>query len=102
MMKLTVLVTISEDEHIRNKMNVEVGFPSNQAKVSVNDAAYILASGISLLVKTCNNAGMKDHNLLSGVIQYLENEFASVTSFSDGKLNTSNFAENDTTKITKF
>lgn len=67
------------------KSNIEIGFPSNKPHLDVRESSHLLASGISLLIKSCSKYSLeiKDSDLLKEVIKHLEDEFVSTTSFED-------------------
>ena len=88
----TVFVTVSITSEGR-KRNVAITFPSQQEKMSVRETSHILASGISLMIKTCsiNDTGIKDYQLIEEVIEHLRMEFSSIESFNDAKHYSENF-----------
>jgi hypothetical protein len=84
-MKYQVVVTAESRED--GRVNVGISYPQNQSKISFQATAHILASGISLLVRMCDQeSGIKDHELIRDVINQLEQEFISTTDFNDAKL----------------
>lgn len=79
------------------KTFISLGFPPNQEKLSLKEVTHVLVSAVSLLVKSCKNedSEIKDYELMSEVIQHLNHEFSSVTSFSDAKTDNSMFKEDE-------
>lgn len=82
-----ISLTITVKEQPDGRAGVVLGYPENQERLSVSDMARILASGISLCVKLAPEDGtVKDYELMQEVIDYLNNEFISLESFSDATL----------------
>lgn len=81
-------ITVSINVHGDGRNDVYIGFPKGQEKVSVQDAAHMLAAGINLLVKSCNNhdVGISDHELQTEIIEHMNNEFASTRSYYDAEI----------------
>lgn len=77
--KLEVLVTYKKG---LEKNTVDV-LPNKL--ISIRDQAHILASGISLLIKSCSkfDSGIKDYELIKEIIEHINHEFTSTDSFYD-------------------
>lgn len=71
------------------KANIQIGFPKNQQKMNARETSHLLASGISLLVKSCSkhDLGITDYELLKEIVKHLEDEFASISSYKDAEVN---------------
>ena len=96
---LTVTVTISSNDN-DNKKIVNVLFPSKQERLSIWHTSHILASGISLLIKTCtiSDTGIKDYELIGDIIDHLRSEFSSTESFGDAILHKEVFKKDNKNK----
>ena len=85
MEKYNVIVSI--ESRPDGKMNVSVGQPQGEEKLSFVGMSHTLASGISLLVKLVNEkSDKKDYELMREIIEHLNHEFVSLTSFEDAKV----------------
>lgn len=82
-------------DHETQRRAISIAFPPNQEKLSLKEVTHVLVSAVSLLIKSCKNedSEIKDYELMSEVIQHLNSEFSSVTSFSDAKTDNSMFKE---------
>jgi hypothetical protein len=80
-----VHVIVSHDVIDDNRSTIEVKFLDGEPKISLSESAKILAGGISLIVKLVNQheTEKKDYELMKEIIDYLQNEFVSLESFSD-------------------
>jgi len=86
--RLEVSVVAESDKDDVGKTNVTILFPANQRRISIRETAHILVAGISLLVKSCDkDTEMSDHELIGEIIQHMNDDFVSVRSFSDAKVN---------------
>ena len=83
-MRLEVLTELVKDEK-SNRVVVNVKFPTNQKSMSVPETAMVLSGGLAALIRGASkeNCGMTDYELMKTVIDYLNSEFASATSFND-------------------
>ena len=85
MEKYNVIVSI--ESRPDGKMNVSVGQPQGEEKLTFVQMSHTLAAGISLLIKLVNEKSeKKDHELMREIIEYLNQEFISLISFSDAKI----------------
>jgi hypothetical protein len=82
-----VQVGVSLDiNDITRIVNVSVLFPRNQEKLTVKETAHVLVSGILTLIRSCDeNSPIKDYELMEEVVNHLNSEFTSPTSYSDAK-----------------
>lgn len=95
MRKLEVYVSVELNDET-NSANVYLGFPRLQEKLTIRETAHILASGLSMIIKSCGSDGnLKDFELMEEVISHINSEFASVSSFSDAKKNDNMFRDGD-------
>jgi hypothetical protein len=77
-------VSVTCKANDRGGIDIEIGHTEN---IQIENAAMIMASAISLVVKSVNlKDGIRDYELIEQVINYLNDEFASTTSFQDAKL----------------
>lgn len=80
----SVTVNVKGDN---GRADVTIQFPRHQPSLTVAETAIILASGVSLLIKSCEKTdGMTDVELMKMVIDYLNDQFVDTTSFSDAKV----------------
>lgn len=81
--KKTVVVDVITDTEIGRSI-VNIGFPTDKP-LNVRESAHMLAAGISMLIRSCDNnkMGIKSHELMKEVIDHLNNEYISVDSYSD-------------------
>lgn len=80
-----VIVDVEVDN---GRSNISVGYPKNQELLSAKDTSHILASAISLLVKSSSKGDtFKDHEIIKEVIEHLNSEFVNIDSFSDVYVN---------------
>lgn len=88
MENLNIQVGVSLDINLTTKItNVAILLPKNQQKLSVKEAASVLVSGVLLLIRSCDeNSPIKDYELMQEVVNQLNSEFTSPTSFSDAKI----------------
>lgn len=83
-MKYTVYV---QTEIVDGKANVYVGQIDNKITLSFSEMAHILAGGISLLCKLVNEeSGENDYALMKEVVDHLNSEFISQSSYSDAEI----------------
>jgi hypothetical protein len=63
---------------------INIGFPPDKP-LSVRESAHLLASGISMLIRSCDNGemGIKSHELIKEVIDHIHSEYVNTESFSD-------------------
>jgi len=55
--------------------------------ITIEEAAKVLVGGISLIIKSVNQKeGIRDYELMKEVIDLLNHEFTSITSFQDATL----------------
>lgn len=87
-MKLEVTTEVEFEEQ-PGKVVINVKFPNGQQKLSIPDAAHILAGGLSLLVRgaTKENCGMTDYELMESVIANLNHHFTDTKDFRDIEVN---------------
>jgi|694.fasta_scaffold06336_17 hypothetical protein len=70
------------------RSNVSILYPKDQPLLSVKDSSHILASAISLLVKSSQKGEkFKDYEIIKEIIDHLNYEFVDVDSFSDSFVN---------------
>ena len=82
--KLSITVNYRSDG---NKSYFDIQVPKEQRGLGVKDSAKILSGGIALLIKAGHSRGdFKDYEVLSEIINYLQNEFISNESFKDVKI----------------
>lgn len=82
--KFIAKVFVTCEQNDRGGIDINIGHTEN---IELENATMILASAISLAVKTINQKdGMRDYELMEKVVNYLNHEFASTESFSDAKL----------------
>jgi hypothetical protein len=82
--KFLAKVNVVCEQNDRGGLDISIGHTEN---IELENATMILASAISLAVKTINQKdGMRDYELMEQVIKYLNHEFTSTESFSDAKL----------------
>lgn len=85
MVKLHVIVIAEPGSN--GRVNVSVGQPEGEPKLSFEEMSHILVSGISLLVKLVNEQSeKKDYELMGEIIYHLNQEFVSLTSFNDAEI----------------
>lgn len=82
-MKQDILVSIETDENELAKITVTQVDGDNV--LTYEDMARCLAGGIALLVKMVKEDGMEDYVVMKNIIDYLNSEFVSNTSFADAK-----------------
>lgn len=61
-----------------------ISHPKEQQKLSVKEKAYILAGGVALCINIESKSG-NGHVLMTEIIDYLNNEFINLDSFSDSE-----------------
>ncbi len=67
-----------------NRTIINILLPSDQPKATPLEMSHLLASGISVLIKSCSSVtGKKDYEILSEIIKHLEDDFASIDAFDD-------------------
>lgn len=95
MKSLIVGVQISEIDG--DQASVEIIFPKEQGTLPMRESAHILAEGISLIIKTCSKFDMeiKDYELMREIIDHLNEQFASISSFEDAELIEPKIKENE-------
>ena len=78
-------VRVIEDKEIPGKMNLFIELPKDQPKMNVQQIAHLLTGGVNMLIKSCSNAdtGIKDHELMTEVVEHLKSEFIDLESFND-------------------
>lgn len=70
-----------------DRMDVTILFPRNQPSLTVTDSAIILASGLSLLIRSCSKTeGVTDAELMRNVVDFLNEQFINTDSFNDAKV----------------
>jgi len=75
--EVLVIETINE-----NNIEIEIGFNPEKPKPDIVETVNILARGIGLLVNRAKETNViKDYELISVVIKYLQDEFISIDSF---------------------
>ena len=85
MEKYNVIVKVEPQP--TGRVNISVGQPEGEEKLSFVHMAHVLASGISLIVRLSKDVSNKqDYELLKDVIDQLHNEFVSLTSFNDARI----------------
>ena len=83
--KTDILVSVETCED--NRTNITVTQLSGDGVLTHGEMAHCLAGGISLLIKFIgDHSNDKDYNVMKEVIDYLNNEFVSTTSFSDVRI----------------
>jgi hypothetical protein len=78
-----------------DKVNVEIGFLPNEERLTIRQSAHLLASGLSLLIKSVDSKEISDFELMKEIIEHLNGEFISHESFSDKMKNESAFKKED-------
>lgn len=85
MEKYNVIVSAEFDQE-NQKVNVSV-FQTGEKKLDFKSQAHILTSGIMLITKLVNETSeIKDYQLMKEIIDHMNSEFVSLTSFSDAKI----------------
>lgn len=86
MEKYNIIVS-AEFDHENQKVNVSISQPNEEKKLDFRSIAHILTSGIMLLTKLVNETSeIKDYQLMKEIIDHMNSEFVSLTSFSDAKI----------------
>lgn len=80
---MQITVRVVENEEFPGKMNVNIEIPKEQQKMSTQQAAHILTAGVNLIIKSCGSEGIKDHELITEVIEHLRSEFINSKSYDD-------------------
>jgi hypothetical protein len=88
-MNLDKTHVIISHEMTDNRSLIEIKFPPNERKLSVRETTHILVGAISLLVRSCTKEGatISETKLMAEVIEHLNQEFISIDSFEDLKIN---------------
>ena len=71
-----------------NRSLIEIKFLPNERQLSVRDSTHVLVGAISLLIRSCTKEGstISESQLMSEVIDHLNQEFISIDSFEDLKI----------------
>ena len=87
MRKVKKRVIVDVETDLDTKISVvSVLFPKDQS-LNVKDAATILTSALSMLIKSCENTdmGIKSHELIKDIIDQLNDDYINTKSFEDTK-----------------
>jgi hypothetical protein len=77
-------VSVHFESNDRDGLDLKVLHTGN---ITIEEAAKVLVGGISLIIKSVNQKeGIRDYQLMEEVIELLNHEFTSITSFQDATL----------------
>lgn len=87
-MNLDKTHVVVSHEMIDDRSSIEIKFVPNERILSVRETAHILVGAISLLIRSCTKEGstISETKLMAEVIEHLNQEFISIDSFEDLKI----------------
>lgn len=87
-MNLDKTHVVVSHEMIDGRSSIEIKFVPNERILSVRETAHILVGAISLLIRSCTKEGstISETKLMAEVIEHLNQEFISIDSFEDLKI----------------
>lgn len=91
-MNLDKTHVIVSHEMTNDRSVIEIKFVPDERILSVRETAHILVGAISLLIRSCTKEGstISETRLMAEVIEHLNQEFISIDSFEDLKIDREN------------
>lgn len=91
-MNLDKTHVIVSHEMTNDRSVIEIKFVPDERILSVRETAHILVGAISLLIRSCTKEGstISETRLMAEVIEHLNQEFISIDSFEDLKIDRDN------------
>jgi len=91
-MNLDKTHVIVSHEMSDNRSLIEIKFVPDERILSVRETTHILVGAISLLIRSCTKEGstISETKLMAEVIEHLNQEFISIDSFEDLKIDREN------------
>ena len=91
-MNLDKTHVIVSHEMSDNRSLIEIKFVPDERILSVRETTHILVGAISLLIRSCTTEGstISETKLMAEVIEHLNQEFISIDSFEDLKIDREN------------